>query len=113
MTLLYGALIGLVNGFFASGGGIAAVLILERFLKAETKKAHATAIAVILPLSVASLAVYGIKGYIDWPLVVKASIGGALGAAVGAKLLGELPKKYIKIGFGAVMIFAGAKMIMG
>ncbi len=112
MTLLYGALIGVINGFFASGGGIAAVLILEKFLKLETKKAHATAIAVILPLSLASLAVYGFKGYIDWPLVLKASVGGTLGAAVGAKLLERLPKKYIKICFGAVMVIAGFKMML-
>ncbi len=113
MSFLYGALIGAVNGFFASGGGIAAVLILEKFVKIETKKAHATAIAIILPLSLASLAVYGVKGYIDWPLIIKASVGGTAGAAAGARLLDRLPKKYIKIGFGAVMIFAGARMIFG
>lgn len=111
MTLIYGALVGLINGFFASGGGIAAVLVLEKILKLKTKEAHATAIAVILPLSLASLAVYGVKGYIDWPLVIKASAGGILGAAAGARLLERLPKKYIKIAFGAVMIFAGGKML--
>ncbi len=111
MSLLYGALIGAINGFFASGGGIAAVLILEKFMRLEAKKAHATAIAIILPLSLASLIVYGVKGYIDWPLIIKASVGGTVGAVVGARLLNKLPKKYIKIGFGAVMIFAGARML--
>ena len=111
MTLLYGAIIGLVNGFFASGGGIVAVIILEKFLKIDTKKAHATALAVILPLSLVSLLIYGVKGYIDWPLIIKSAIGGTVGALAGARLLEKLPKKYIKIGFGAVMIFAGWRMI--
>lgn len=111
MTLVWGSLIGLVNGFFASGGGIVAVIILERLLKIETKKAHATALAVILPLSLSSMVVYGISGYIDWQLIFKSALGGTLGAIAGARLLERLPRKYIKIGFGAVMIFAGWRML--
>lgn len=101
----------MVNGFLASGGGIVAVLVLERALGTETKKAHATALAIILPLSLASVVVYGIGGYIDWPLIIKSAIGGTFGAVVGAKLLGRLPKKYIKIGFGVIMIAAGVRML--
>ena len=111
LTLLYGAIIGAVNGFFASGGGIVAVIILEKLLKVDTKKAHATALAVILPLSLASLLIYGVKGYIDWSLIWRSAAGGTVGALIGAKLLEKLPKKYIKIGFGAVMIFAGWRLI--
>ena len=113
MTIIYGALTGLINGFLASGGGIVAVLVLERALGVETKKAHATAIAIILPFSIASLVIYGIGGYIDRSLIWRTSLGGIAGAAIGAKLLSRLPKKYIKIGFGAIMIFAGGRMIFG
>ncbi len=112
MTVLWGALIGAVNGFFASGGGIVAVIILEKIMKIETKRAHATALAIILPLSLASLFVYGAGGYIDWPLVLESAAGGTVGAIAGAKLLERLPKKYIKAGFGAVMIFAGWRMLL-
>ena len=111
MTILYGALTGLVNGFLASGGGIVAVLVLERAMKIETKKAHATAIAIILPFSLASMLVYGFSGYIDRRLILMSALGGIAGAVVGAKLLGRLPKKYIKIGFGVIMIIAGGRMI--
>lgn len=110
MVYLLGGLIGLINGFLASGGGIAAVLVLEKILKLETKKAHATAIAIILPLSLASVFVYGLSGYIDWAVVFKSALGGTAGAVVGAKILDKLPKRYIKIGFGGVMIIAGIRM---
>lgn len=110
MVYFIGAVIGFINGFLASGGGIAAVLFLEKVLKTETKKAHATAIAVILPLSLASVLVYGIGGYKDWSLVFKAAAGGMLGAALGAKILNRMPKKYIKTIFGVVMIIAGVRM---
>ncbi len=111
MNLLWGSLIGLVNGFLASGGGIVAVLVLEKILKIETKRAHATALAIIMPLSLASLVVYGISGYIDFRLILLSALGGTAGAVVGAKLLGRLPKRYIKMGFGAVMIAAGVRML--
>lgn len=106
----WGLIIGFINGFFASGGGIIAVLVLKNIFKIEEKKAHATAISIILPLSVASIFVYGAGGFFDLPLVIKSSAGGIIGALVGAKLLSKLPKKYIRAGFGGVMIIAAIRM---
>ncbi len=107
---LIGALIGIVNGFFASGGGIIAVLALENLLKLDPKKSHATAIAIILPLAIAGITVYTKGGFFDMSLTVRASIGGAIGAVIGAKLLSKLPKKYIRGGFGVVMIISAVRM---
>lgn len=105
-----GALIGIINGFFASGGGIIAVLALENFLKLDPKKSHATAIALILPLAIAGITVYMKSGFLDVGLTFRASIGGAIGAVIGAKLLSKLPKKYIRGGFGVVMIISAVRM---
>ena len=107
-----GAIVGFINGFFASGGGIVAVLSLKKGLKIEEKKAHATAILIILPLTISSILVYGGGGYLDLPLVLKCSAGGIAGAFIGAKLLARLPKKYIKAGFGVIMIIASIRMFM-
>lgn len=111
-TLLFGIPIGLINGFFGSGGGIAAVYILKRFLKVDAKKAHATAISVILPLSAASLFIYSRGVEKNYPLIILLSIGGIAGGLVGARVLAKIPKKWLKIGFGAVMVFAGARMVL-
>ena len=56
MLMVYGALIGLLNGFFGSGGGILAVTLLQK-QGLPSRQAHATSIAIILPLSLVSLAV--------------------------------------------------------
>ena len=53
-----GLVTGFANGLFGSGGGTIVVPAMERFLGEEEHKAHATAIAVILPLSLLSLGVY-------------------------------------------------------
>ena len=111
-ALLFGIPIGLINGFFGSGGGIAAVWFLNKFLDTEPKKAHATAISVILPLSAAGLLIYRRGVDTDVSLIIKLAIGGVIGGAIGAKLLSNIPKKWLKIGFGAVMVIAGARMVL-
>ena len=82
-----GAIVGFINGFFASGGGIVAVLVLKRYMKLDETKAHSTAISVILPLTLCGIFVYGSGGYADVNMIIKTSIGGIIGAVIGAKLL--------------------------
>ena len=110
--LLWGIPIGFINGFFASGGGIIAVLILQRFFSLEEKKAHATSIIIILPLTLAGVLIYSMAGFSDMPVIIKAAAGAALGAFVGAKLLSRLSGRFIRIGFGVVMIAASVKMLI-
>ena len=111
--LLWGIPIGLINGFFASGGGIIAVLILQKFFSMDEKKAHATSIMIILPLTVAGVFVYTMAGFSDMPAIIKTALGAVIGAAVGAKLLSRLSGKFIRVGFGIVMVIASIRMFAG
>ena len=111
--LLWGTVVGFLNGFFASGGGIAAVLILKSFFDVDETKSHATSLAIILPLTVAGLVVYTAGGYSDASVIVKTAIGASLGALLGAKLLSKLPQDYIRMGFGAIMVAASVKLFIG
>lgn len=111
-NILWGIPIGFVNGFFGSGGGVIAVLVLKKFLATEAKKAHATALGIILPLSCASLIMYKSETKVDITLVVLCAVGGCIGAFLGAKFLSKIPKKWLKIIFGAVMILSGGRMIL-
>lgn len=109
--VLIGIITGFVNGLFGSGGGTVLVPCMEKFLKTEPQKAHACAIAVILPLSIISalLYVHRLKAGIT-PLVT-VSIGGTLGGFIGAKLLGKISVKWLHIVFGAFMLLGAWKMI--
>ena len=109
--ILCGLFAGLLNGFFGSGGGVIAVLSLERFFHKETKKCHATAVAVILPLCIVSLFAYLGKGFADWSLIFKASLGGAVGGFIGAKLLSRISPKYIHKIFGVILGVAAVRMV--
>ena len=63
-TLFIGLLAGLSNGFFGSGGGSLAVPLMTGLLGMKEKKAHATAVSVIMFLTGASLFVYFKHGYL-------------------------------------------------
>lgn len=111
-NILWGIPIGFVNGFFGSGGGVVAVIVLKKFLDTDVKKAHATAIGIILPLSCASLFMYQKSAAADVKTIVLCAVGGMAGGFFGAKFLGKIPKKWLRIGFGAVMVISGLRMVM-
>ena len=109
--ILGGALTGTLNGLFGSGGGVAAVLVLKKLFRCNPKEAHATAILIILPLSITSIIIYFMRADIPVSTAVFTSIGGVLGGLVGAKLLKKLKSKWITKIFGIVMIAGAIRML--
>ncbi len=110
--ILSGAVIGFLNGFFGGGGGMVCVPILEKVLHLDSKRSHATAIAVILPLSIISAFIYVINGYIESVSLLTVGLGFVLGGIVGAFALKFLPPKAIRIIFAIIMFIGGLKLIL-
>lgn len=106
-----GIITGILNGLFGSGGGTIVVPAMVHFLNVDEHKAHATAISIILPLTIISSFFYINSNYVDWNLILKTSIGGIAGGYIGAKLLKVIPAKYLSKIFGAFMIFASIRMV--
>ena len=111
IIIFSGMLIGFINGFFGGGGGMISVPLLEKVLKIDNKKSHATAMAVIFPLSIVSAIVYGLNTQIDWLNLLYVTIGVSLGGILGAFLLNKLNNKVIRIIFVLVMLSAGIRML--
>lgn len=111
---LIGTVTGFANGLFGSGGGTIVVPAMERFLEVEEHKAHATAIAIILPLSILSLVIYLWKtGFHEvWQIALWASVGGLVGGVVGAKLLSKISGIWLHRIFGGFMIAAAVRLIL-
>ncbi len=104
-----GALTGFANGLFGSGGGIIAVPMLEK-ADIEQKKAHATSLALTLPLSVISAIFYTNEETLEnaLPLIPF----GLAGAALGCFFLKKIKAKPLKIIFGVFLIIAGGRMLL-
>ena len=107
-----GILAGFINGFFGAGGGLLLVPMIGYVQKDESKKAHATTLACVLFMCVASSVFYFIKKQIDYNLVLFCGIGSVVGSLIGTKLLKKLKNNVIDLVFSVVLVIAGVCMIL-
>ena len=106
-----GALGGFINGFFGGGGGMIIVPLLIYVLKYERKTAHASCIAVILPVSIVSGIIYLFGGKLNGFNLLPASLGVFIGGIAGALLLKKIKAEILGYAFCLIMAIAGLKMI--
>jgi len=99
------------NGLFGSGGGTIAVPAMIFLLNEEEHTAHATAMLIILPLTIVSAYFYLSNNYVDWNITWKTMAGGVVGGAIGAFLLNKCSSGLLRKIFGAFMILAAFRMI--
>ncbi len=109
--VLFGALIGVINGLFGGGGGMIVVPVLTKFFGFNQKQAQATALFVILPISIASSIIYITHNSINfaqsWPVILAVVVGGA----GGALLLNKLDNKVVRLIFVGLILFSGVSML--
>ena len=106
-----GAIIGFLNGFFGGGGGMICVPLLEKVLHLDNKYSHATAIAVIFPISLVSAIIYTLSGHLQTVPLLTVGSGVLLGGIAGSYLLKFLPSKVIRIIFVFVMLAGGIRLL--
>lgn len=110
---LGGVFVGAVNGLLGGGGGMLTVPLLEKVGGLDTKRAHATAISIMLPLSVTSGVLYTLAGYRHLGYGIMGGVAVSVGSLVGAILLNRLPKEIVSLAFYALMTVAGIRMVIG
>lgn len=111
-----GLLCGFLNGFFGSGGGVAAVPILEHEQLGagnspteSVRRAHANSVAVIFVLSAAAAVSYMFSGGIDIGAAWKYIPWGAAGAAAGAVFLRRIRAVWLQRIFGVLVCAAAVR----
>lgn len=109
--LSIGLITGLINGLFGSGGGTIVVPALVFLLGVDDHKAHATAISIILPLSIISTVIYLTNKSINFKIALPVAIGGIVGSFIGAKTLNKIPINILRKIFGGVIIYTAIRMI--
>lgn len=109
--VITGLIAGFLNGLFGGGGGMAVVPSLHFICGYPAKKSHATAILIMLPLSVLSGVIYFAFGKVDLGLSVTVTLGVTAGGVIGAFFLKKLKSKAVTAIFSFVMLAAGVKML--
>lgn len=110
--IFIGLFTGFINGLFGSGGGLLIVPSLIYVLNVERHKAHATAISIILPLSIISTYIYTKNNLIDFNIVILISIGAMIGGFLGARLLNKISTKILRKAFSLLIIYISIRLII-
>lgn len=108
--ILTGLSAGILNGLLGAGGGIIAVAALTK-VGLHSKEAHATSIALILPLTICSLVVYAFKGNFPILDVLPFVIPALGGSIVGAWLLKRMSAKYLRLVFSILVLYSAYKTL--
>lgn len=107
-----GALAGAANGFFGAGGGLFLVPLLVYWCGLEERRAFATSVAVIFPLSALSAVVYGIQGGLDiaaaWPYL----LGGVLGGWIAGRVFHRIHMIWLRRAFGVMLLYGGVRAVL-
>jgi len=111
LSALGGAAVGILNGMLGAGGGMLVVPMLKK-LGLDQTKSHATAVAVIFPLSILSAGAYLLLGRFALGQAAAYLLPGAVGALAGGLLLAKIPAKWLRKIFACFMIWAGIRMVM-
>lgn len=110
-TVFAALLTGVANGLFGGGGGMLAVPAYTVLNGMETKKAHATAVAAILPLSAISAVIYILNGNFDPSFGYYVCGGVIIGGIAGSLFLKKISSGLLEFVFYGLMLVAGIRML--
>ena len=110
--MITGMLAGTANGFFGSGGGLFLVPLFTKWLKMDQRKAFATSVAVILPLSAVALVIYFWKGSIDFMAALPYLLGGLAGGIISGRIFGKISVTWLRRIFGLLIIYGGVRAVL-
>ncbi|MFM8868050.1 MAG: sulfite exporter TauE/SafE family protein [Ilumatobacteraceae bacterium] len=111
LMVVLGMTTGFMSGLFGIGGGILMVpgmLFLARF---DSRRAHATSLAAMLPMAVSGVVTYVANDTVDWPVVGWLSLGSVFGAFVGTSLLTKLSRRALAVAFSVPLVIAAVRLL--
>ena len=101
---------GVINGLLGAGGGMVVVPLLSA-LGVRGKKSHATALMVIVPLSLVSVVLYLVQGRVTVMDALPWLPGSLLGAYLGSRLMPKISTGWLKLVFGGLMLWGGIRLL--
>jgi len=103
---------GLANGFFGAGGGALLVPLFTRLAKIDDRRAYASSVAVILPLSIVSAVVYYLKSDLDFALALPYLAGGLAGGLIGGRVFKRIPTVWLRRALAVIIVYGGVRFLL-
>ena len=107
-----GALAGAANGFFGAGGGLFLVPLLVYWCGMEERRAFATSVAVIFPLSALSAGIYWMQGGLAFAAAWPYLLGGVLGGWIAGRVFRRIDMVWLRRAFGLLLIYGGVRAVL-
>ena len=86
--------------------------LLTRLCKVEDKQAFATSVCIVLPICLASIAVYAVRDGLNlsgaWPYL----LGGLGGGLLGGLLFKNVSANFLHKALGAFILWGGIRLVL-
>jgi uncharacterized membrane protein YfcA len=103
---------GVLSGLLGVGGGIVMVPLLVLWTSYGQRDAHALSLGAIIPISLASVLIYGAAGKVHYGEAVALAAGAVAGARIGAGVLARIEERQLKLVFGLFLAAVGVLMLV-
>ena len=100
-------------GAMGLGGGAVLIIHLALFTDTSQLKSQGINLLFFIPIALAAVTVYSLKKNIKWRLVLKTSVWGLAGSAVGLMATGRIGGEITGKIFGGLLIIMGLLEIFG
>lgn len=109
---LAAALAGLANGLFGGGGGMALLPLLSGEKELKGRALFANSVAIILPLSLVSVAAIALRDGLPLREALPYCLGGTIGGVIGGKIFRTMPPLWLKRIFALFLLYAGVRYLL-
>ena len=107
-----GFAIGWLSGLLGVGGGTILVPILTLLFGVEQHHAQGVSLVMIIPTAIAGAWTHARLGHVDRRIVPPIAAGSVVAAIAAATVAGHLPAATLKICFGALLVWMGARFAL-
>lgn len=106
-----GGIAGIANGLLGAGGGMLLIPLLRAFHLTKERELFATAIAVMLPISLVSFLVYLLHGSVNFGQALPYCIGGLAGGLLGGLFYQKIPTVWLHRALGVLILWGGVRLL--
>lgn len=103
---------GILAGFLGIGGGIVLVPVMVGVLGLNQHRAHATSLAVIIPIAMAGTIIYVLRGDINLITTIIIGAGSIAGVIIGARVMVIVSAHRLRQGFGVYAIVIAILLLL-